>query len=91
MSDMQFTALLAMGQHQSNGAVLDVTAASAEVRDLVIEDIVTEGDREFIDVLGAGLPTTGLVKVMAELEGWPSEYESPNYKMISVKTVALPG
>ncbi|MGN5168211.1 hypothetical protein ACTG10_23690 [Aeromonas hydrophila] len=85
--DMKFSALIAMGMNQSNGAVIEVTAADETVRQVVIEDIRGEGDREFIDVLGDGLPKTGLVRVEVELQDWPSEYDAPNYKLISATSV----
>lgn len=43
---------------------------------LVLDDIREDGDREFIDALGAGLPKSGLIKVHTELVGWPSEFEN---------------
>ncbi len=85
--DMKFSAMIAMGMNQYNGAVIEVTAADETVRQAVLEDIRGEGDREFIDALGEGLPNTGLVRIEAELQDWPSEYDSPNYKVISATPV----
>ncbi|MND21204.1 hypothetical protein D3C77_29100 [compost metagenome] len=85
--DMKFSALIAMGMNQSNGAVIEVTAADETVRQIVIEDIRGEGDREFIDVLGDGLPKTGLVRVEVELQDWPSEHDATSYKLISATSV----
>ncbi|MGN5077348.1 hypothetical protein ACTG2C_22595 [Aeromonas veronii] len=85
--DMKFSALIAMGMNQYNGAVIEVTAADETVRREVLADIRGEGDREFIDALGEGLPNTGLVRVEAELQEWPSEYNSPSYKVISAAPV----
>ncbi|MDU4190307.1 MULTISPECIES: hypothetical protein [Aeromonas] len=90
MQDMTFTAVLALGVTTSGGAVLDVAAPDKHVRDLVLEDIRENSDREFIDVLGEGLPKSGLVKVLCEMEGWPDEYDSPDYKLISASPLALP-
>lgn len=85
--DMKFSATIALGMNQYNGAVIEVTAADETVRQVVLEDIRGEGDREFIDALGDGLPKTGLVMVEVELQDWPSRYDSPNYKLISATSV----
>ncbi len=85
--DMKFSALIAMGMNPYNGAVIEVTAADETVRREVLADIRGEGDREFIDALGEGLPKTGLVRVEVELQDWPSEYNSPNYTLISATSV----
>ncbi len=90
MQDMTFTALIAIGSSQYGAAVLNVTSADADVRRLVIEDITEEGDRDFLDALGDGLPSNGLVSVHAELVGWPGEYDAPKYRLISATPVALP-
>ena len=88
--EMAFTALIALGVSWSAGAVLEVSADDADVRKLVLDDIREDGDREFIDALGAGLPKSGLIKVHAELVGWPSEFENGEYKLISATTVLVP-
>lgn len=90
MQDMTFTAVIALGMATSDGAVLDVTAPDSNVRDLVLEDIRENCDRDFIDALGKGLPKSGLVKVHCEMDGWPDEYDSPDYKLISVSPLAMP-
>ncbi len=90
MQNMTFTALIAIGLSQYGGAVLNVTSADADVRKLVIDDITDEGDRDFIDALGEGLPSNGLVNVHAELVGWPGECDAPEYRLISATAVALP-
>ncbi|RAI98849.1 hypothetical protein [Aeromonas salmonicida] len=90
MQDMTFTAVIALGVTTSGGAVLDVTSADADVRALVLEDIRENSDRDFIDVLGKGLPKSGLVKVHCEMDGWPDEYDSPDYKLIRASPMALP-
>ncbi|MBW3808171.1 4-hydroxybutyrate dehydrogenase [Aeromonas jandaei] len=90
MQDMTFTAVIAIGVTTSGGAVLDVAATDKDVRELVLEDIRENSDREFIDVLGKGLPKSGLVKVHCEMEGWPDEYDSPDYKLISATPMSLP-
>lgn len=90
MQDMTFTAVIALGVTTSGGAVLDVAATDKDVRELVLEDIRENSDREFIDVLGKGLPKSGLVKVHCEMEGWPDEYDSPDYKLISATPMSLP-
>jgi hypothetical protein len=83
--EMTFTALIALGVSWSAGAVLEVSSDDADVRKMVLDDIAEDGDKEFIDALGEGLPKSGLIKVHAELVGWPSEY-----RLISATTVLAP-
>lgn len=84
--DMRFSALIAMGMDHSNCAVIEVTAADDSVRSAVIEGITGNGDRGFLDVLGLGV-TTGLVRIEAELQDWPSKDGSQDYKLISATPV----
>lgn len=90
MQDMTFTAVIAIGVTTSGVAVLDVAEPDKHVRELVLEDIRENSDRDFIDVLGKWLPKYGLVKVHCEMDGWPDEYDSPDYKLISATPMALP-
>ncbi|GJA78123.1 hypothetical protein [Aeromonas caviae] len=88
--EMTFTALIALGVSWSAGAVLEVSSHDADVRKMVLDDRAEDGDKKFIDALGAGLPKSGLIKVHAELVGWPSEYEAGEYRLISATTVLAP-
>ena len=88
--DRTFKALIALGVSWSAGAVLEVSAHEADVRKMVLDDIAEDGDKEFIDALGSGLPKSGLIKVHAELVGWPSEHEAGEYRLISATTVLAP-
>lgn len=89
MSDMTFTAIIALGMNAYCGAVLSVTAADNDVCAVVSSDIRSEGDKDFIDALGKEIPNKGLLKVVAMLDFWPSD-DAPSYTVISVTPLEIP-
>lgn len=86
MMGNKFEVLVAIGIAHGSGAVLSVTADD-DVREAILFDIREDGDREFIDSLGSGIPGSGVVKITAKMKEWPTEHEPPVYELISAKNV----
>ncbi len=90
MTNLAFSAVLALGMDRSHGAVLVVQAANNDVRQIVMADIKANGDRMFIDLQGLAMPQTGLVRIHAELDRCPAIDNALNYTLLSIETLVIP-